>query len=101
MCLGFSRDGFHWDRPCRQAFIGVSENTDHWNCSNVQSAGGGCLVVRGKLYFYVSGRNTRDLNTRKGDARKKAYCSTGLAILRRDGFASMDADKDGGAFDGG
>jgi len=96
VCLGFSRDGFHWHRPCREAFIGVSEDPAAWNYSNVQSAGGGCLVLGDKLYFYVSGRNTRDLRTRQGEARERAYCCTGLATLRRDGFASMSGDDSAG-----
>ena len=49
----------------------------------MQSAGGCCLVVGDKLYFYVSGRaGMPDTPT---PAR-----ATGLATLRRDGFASMD-----------
>ncbi len=91
LCLGFSRDGFHWDRPDREPFVGVSENPLAWNYSNIQSVGGGCLIVGDKLYFYVSGRNTRDIRVCKGKDRETAYCSTGLATLRRDGFASMDA----------
>jgi hypothetical protein len=88
--LGFSRDGFHWDRPQRQAFIAVSERYGDWNYCNVQSAGGGCLVVGDKLYFYVSGR------AGVPGVRASGVCSTGLAVLRRDGFASMDApDSEG------
>jgi len=90
VCLGFSRDGFHWHRPDRRAFIGVSENYGDWNWGNVQSAGGGCLIVGDKLYFYVSGR----AGVRGSSA--SGVCSTGLATLRRDGFASMDAGKAGG-----
>jgi len=85
VCLGFSRDGFHWYRPDRRAFIPVSERQGDWNWGNVQSAGGGCLVVGDKLYFYVSGRAGRPGSTASG------VSSTGLAFLRRDGFASMDA----------
>jgi hypothetical protein len=84
VCLGFSRDGFHWHRPDRRPFIGVSENYGDWNWGNVQSAGGGCLVVGDRLYFYVSGR----AGVRGSSA--SGVCSTGLATLRRDGFASMD-----------
>jgi hypothetical protein len=78
--MGYRRDGFHWYRPCRQAFLGVSEDPLAWNWGNVQSVGGGCLVVGDRLFFYVSGRS----------ANQKVN-STGLAFLRRDGFASMDA----------
>lgn len=81
--LGYSRDGFHWDRPDRRVFLPVSENTNAWNWANVQSVGGVCLVVGDRLYFYVSGRRGRT-NT------------VGLAFLRRDGFASMDAGPEGG-----
>ncbi len=83
--LGFSRDGFHWDRPDHRPFIGVSEKYGDWNWGNVQSAGGGCLVVGDKLYFYVSARAGV-----KGSGTS-GVCTTGLAVLRRDGFASMDA----------
>ena len=44
------------------------------------------MVVGDKLYFYCSGRTMHPRKT----------IATGLAILRRDGFASMDADSCGG-----
>lgn len=84
ICVGFSRDGFHWDRPDRRAFLPVSEQVGSWNWANVQSAGGCCLVVGDRLHFYVSGRRGVPGTTDPG------VCSTGLATLRRDGFASMD-----------
>ena len=90
VCIGFSRDGFHWHRPDRRAFIPVSENYGDWNWGNVQSAGGCCLVVGDQLYFYVSGRAGVKGSPDSG------VSTTGLAILRRDGFASMDADAAGG-----
>lgn len=82
--LGFSRDGFHWHRPDRDTFIGVSDQEGSWNWANVQSAGGGCVIVGDRLHFYVSGRQGRPGTEAPG------VCSTGLATLRRDGFASMD-----------
>jgi hypothetical protein len=85
VCVGFSRDGFHWSRPDHRAFIPVSENYGDWNWGNVQSAGGGCLVVGDRLYFYISGRAGV-----RGSPGSGA-CTTGLATLRRDGFASLDA----------
>jgi hypothetical protein len=85
--LGFSRDGFHWDRPDRRPFLPVSEEPAAWNSGNVQSAGGGLLVVGDRLFFYVSGR-------RSGPQPQN---SVGLATLRRDGFASMDAGSSPGA----
>jgi hypothetical protein len=90
VCIGFSRDGFQWHRPDRRAFLPVSEQYGDWNWGNVQSAGGGCLVVGDKLYFYVSGR------TGIRGSRNSGVCSTGLGTLRRDGFASMDAGAEEG-----
>jgi len=73
IALGFSRDGFHWSRPDRRAFCPVSEDPKAWNYGNLQSAGGCCLVVGDKLYFYVGG--TRQSNGADPN-------NTGLAILR-------------------
>lgn len=87
VCVGFSRDGFHWSRPDRRAFCPVSETKEAWNWGNVQSAGGGCLVVGDKLYFYVGGVSGRASSWHPDPS------FVGLAILRRDGFASMDAGE--------
>jgi hypothetical protein len=85
--LGYSRDGWHWSRPDRRAFCPVSDKQGDWNANNVQSAGGGFLVVGDELYFYVSGR------TGVPGTNKAGILTTGLATLRRDGFASMDAGE--------
>jgi hypothetical protein len=84
---GFSRDGWHWHRPYRRPLISESEDKDAWNWGNIQSAGGCCLIVGDQLYFYVSGRAAK----KPGMQSKEHFCSTGLATLRRDGFASMRA----------
>jgi hypothetical protein len=83
--LGYSRDGFHWYRPDRRAFLGVSQRRGDWNWSNVESAGGGCLIVGDRLHFYASGAS----------ASPKVK-TTGLATLRRDGFVSLDAGSEAG-----
>lgn len=90
LCIGFSRDGFHWSRPAHEAFLPVSETPGDWNWANVQSSGGCCLVVGDQLYFYVSGRRGVPGSPASG------VCSTGLATLRRDGFASMEAGAEAG-----
>ncbi len=85
--IGFSRDGFHWERQDHHPFIVEQQEKGAWNWGNIQSAGGGFLVVGDQLYFYVSGRE---------QSRTAGRNSTGLATLRRDGFASMDAgDQEG------
>jgi hypothetical protein len=83
LVVAFSRDGFHWTRPQRGPFIGVSEHPGEWNWANVQSAGGVCVVAGDRLHFYVSGRAGVAGTSLPG------RCSTGLATLRRDGFASV------------
>jgi len=83
LCVAFSRDGFHWARPWTEPFIPVSEHQGDWNWSNVQSAGGVCTIVGDRLHFYVSGRRGVPGTDLPGE------CSTGLATLRRDGFASV------------
>src|SRR5262249_48104396 len=84
VCLGFSRDGFHWDRSNRRAFLPVSERVGAWNWANVQSAGGCCLVMGDRLYFYVSGRQGVPGTNYPRVSRR------GVAAPRRGGFASMD-----------
>src|SRR5262249_39353250 len=86
VCVGFSRDGFHWHRPERRAFLSLSERRGDWNWGNVQSAGGCCLVVGDRLYFYHCGR----AGTPDQRETRDTHGSTGLATLRRDGFASLD-----------
>jgi hypothetical protein len=88
--LGFSRDGFHWDRPCRKRFISTTWDRRSWRYGNVQSCAAGCLVVGDKLYFYFSAQAAPKSRRWDSDA------TTGLAMLRRDGFASMDASGKAG-----
>jgi hypothetical protein len=87
---GFSRDGFHWARPDRKPFISPSWKKGTWNFGNVQPVGGCCLVVGDKLYIYFSAR-IEDKTGMHGNA------VTGLALLRRDGFASLDAGDRAGS----
>lgn len=82
VCVGYSRDGWSWTRPDRRGFLPISETKGEWNYANVQSAGGCCLVVGDRLFFYCSGRGVGHV--------------TSLAFLRRDGFVSMDAGAEEG-----
>lgn len=94
--LAFSRDGFHWDRSCRETFIGATLKKNSWERAYIHSIGGICNIVGDNLHFYYTAF--------KGDESKKstptlvdyytgmyANGATGVAVLRRDGFASMDA----------
>jgi hypothetical protein len=85
--LGYSRDDFHYYRPDRRPFYYVTETPNAWNWGNCQSAAGACVVVGDKLYLYFSARDLPKDKSKYWDG----YLNTGLAFLRRDGFASMDS----------
>lgn len=91
--VAFSRDGFYWHRPCRETFIGASRKPGDWQRGYIHSVGGCCLVVGDQLYFYY-GAFSGVSPEYGGDLY--AGAATGLARLRRDGFASMHAGPDGG-----
>lgn len=84
---GFSRDGFHWDRPFREPFIASTRTEGAWDKGYVHSPAGILFVVGDKLFFPYSGCSGTAPDGRKG---MYAGQSIGLAMLRRDGFASMD-----------
>jgi hypothetical protein len=88
LLLAYSRDGFHWDRPDRTPFLESTHKDGDWDKGYLHAGVGICTVVGDKLYFYYSGWS--------GEAPKgkSTYAggSTGVAFLRRDGFASMNAD---------
>lgn len=103
LTLAFSRDGFHWDRTNRDSFVPATRTPGTWDKGYIHSAGGGCLVVGDRLYFYYgawSGQSPTLRGSMVGShARANAMYaggSTGLAVLRRDGFASMEAGRSGG-----
>ena len=52
--IGWSKDGFHWNRENKKPFLPVSEDFHAWNAGNVQSTAGNPLIVGDSLYFYVS-----------------------------------------------
>lgn len=83
--IGWSRDGWHWDRSNRTPFLPVSEHHGDWNWCNVQSCGGGCLIVGDQLYFYCSGRAGIP------GSKSSGVSTTSLATMRRDGFAAMES----------
>ena len=87
--LAFSRDGFHWDRTCRDTFVGATKQPGNWERGYVHSVGGCCLIVGDRLYFYYGAFSGISPNETGGIY---AGAATGLAFLRRDGFASMNAD---------
>jgi hypothetical protein len=91
-CIGFSRDGFNWYRPDRRVFLPKSDTLGDWNWGNSQTAGKSPLIVGDKLYFYVAGKGGPPS---PGNPSYR-HGSTGVAFLRRDGFASMDTGTNSG-----
>jgi hypothetical protein len=90
--IAYSRDGFHWDRPDRTPFLACTRKEGDWENGYLHSGVGVLCVVGDKLYFYYSGWSgigPKGPSTYAGGA-------TGVAMLRRDGFASMNADEQGG-----
>lgn len=87
--IGFSRDGFHWHRPYRETFIAASRTEGTWDRGYVQSVGGVFGIVGDELRFYYIGfaGGTESVLHSNG--------ATGVATMRRDGFASMEADSSG------
>ncbi len=86
--FGFSRDGFHWHRPNRQAMFSVGTASGAWNWGNVQPIAGGPIIVGDLMYFYFSGRGGKPTGAENSVDSNGA---TGLATMRRDGFASLYA----------
>jgi len=98
LMLAYSRDGFHWSRPDRRAFIPAGRKAGTWDRGYVQPVGGICLVMGDRLWFYYSAFSGTAKKVGDQPQKQGMYCqgATGLAFLRRDGFASMEADAEGG-----
>lgn len=98
LTLAYSRDGFHWHRPDRRAFIPATRQPGDWDRGYVQSVGGVCLIVGDELWFYYAGFQGAPGKTDPFMMRNGMYANgaTGIAKLRRDGFVSRNAGKRGG-----
>jgi hypothetical protein len=87
--LGFSRDGFHWDRPDRRGFIRGERGRDAWDRAYLHTTTGIFVVLDDRLVFPYCAYSGD-----AGGGRRDMYggAAIGLASLRRDGFASMEAE---------
>lgn len=85
--LGFSRDGFHWDRPDRRGFIRGERREGAWDRAYLHTTTGVCVVLDDQLMFPYCAYSGD-----AGEGRFNMYggAAIGLATLRRDGFASME-----------
>lgn len=85
--LGFSRDGFHWDRPDRSGFIRGERREGAWDRAYLHTTTGVMVVFGDRLVFPYCAYSGIE-----SDGARGMYngASIGLASLRRDGFASME-----------
>ncbi len=85
--LGFSRDGFHWDRPDRREFIRGVREVGNRDLAYLHTTTGVFVVLDDRLVFPYC-----DYSRNADDGRHSMYGGgeIGLASLRRDGFASME-----------
>jgi hypothetical protein len=97
LSLGYSRDGFHWARPDRSTFIEATRR-DTWDRGYVQPVGGVCTIQGDTLWFYYSGFRGDEKRVDPSWMKNGMYhdASTGVAFLRRDGFAGMKAGAEPG-----
>ncbi|MGZ0710192.1 sialate O-acetylesterase [Coraliomargarita sp. W4R53] len=91
--FAYSRDGFHWDRPDRTAAIPAARKAGTWDRGYLQSTTGICAIVGDQLWFYYGGFAGDESRPRDGMYTNGA---TGVAFMRRDGFASMSAGSRAG-----
>jgi hypothetical protein len=91
--LGFSRDGFHWHRPDRSGFITAERTEGAWDRAYLHSTAGVFAVLGERLVFPYVGTSGISPTGSRG---MYTGGSIGIATLRRDGFASMDADQEVG-----
>lgn len=94
--FAYSRDGFHWSRPDRRTSIPAERVAGAWDRGYLQPIGSICVIMKDELWFYYGAFAGDEARPRDG---MYANGATGLATLRRDGFASMEAGQDGGVLD--
>ena len=90
--LAASRDGRHWYYfGDRKPFVNYGD-LDSWKPAYLRAVNlattGGPIVHDDKLLYYYRGSSVK--------AEPPARSALGLATLRRDGFASLNADESGG-----
>ena len=61
----YSRDGYHFSRPCREALIPASMYKGAWDRGYVQSVSGGLIICGDELRIYYTAFAGDE--TRKGD----------------------------------
>ncbi len=86
LIAAYSRDGFYYDRPDRTAFIRAEREDGNWDKGYLFCAPGSMIVKEDEIWFYYGGFSGFRGNLKGGHSNG----AIGLAILRRDGFASLE-----------
>jgi hypothetical protein len=88
--LSYSRDGRHWLRPAhREPFIPLG-NAESWEADYSGTCHTAPVRVGEELFFYYFGSRNP---ARDKDPEKRWNTQIGVAKLRRDGFASLNAGE--------
>lgn len=98
LCFAYSRDGFHWSRPDRNAAIRSERwGSGKWDTGYVQAAANLCVVRDEKLWFYYGAFRGDEKRLSSSWYKNGMYHdgATGVAVLRRDGFVGLKADGKG------
>lgn len=90
----YSRDGYNFSRPCRDSIINASIYKGAWDRGYVQSVGGVTVISGDELWIYYIGFGGDERYAKLHWSENGIYRNgaTGIAKLRRDGFASMNGD---------
>ena len=90
--IGFSRDGIQFSRLNRKPFIAGSGVHGAWDEGYIHPASGICIVNGDELLFYFGAWSG---NSPRMGRHMYAGGSTGVATLRRDGFAALTTNSTG------
>lgn len=86
--LSYSRDGRHWSRPRQRKPLIPLGPDDSWEADYLGPTKIGPVAVGNELWFYYFGAR----NANREDVENWSF-AIGLAKLRRDGFASLNAGQ--------
>jgi hypothetical protein len=86
--LSYSRDGRHWSRLGERKPLIPLGTDDSWESDYLGPTKIGPVVVGNELWFYYFGARNAD----RKDVENWSF-AIGLAKLRRDGFASLNAEQ--------
>jgi len=97
-----SRDGDNWDRVPGEPLVGLGE-VGEWDRFQLLLTGAPPIPVGDRLYIYYRGtarrhaKNPKEFDPRIALDQGPGTMAIGLATLRLDGFASMNASFNGGS----